>query len=236
MSLTLLPAGSAWQESKACRVWWGRLWMMSCRPTSGTLSTWTRSSLLCFSTCRVESVQRGEHLQGKCNNNLSQWVWNHFISFYLFLYIRYFISLYIYWHFILCCTFLEDHVTYKAAPWLQFKASQAVSTRGWESSRPKTCQCWPAMPRPLSPEPLCCSWPLCLTLGHNCPGNPVSHVIHHHCHHWVNPLTALLHLWASVCKTCSIQGQIQQEMLWGVEGESGESMNRNSAMGGEQTS
>lgn len=35
--------------------------MMSCRPTSGTLSTWTRSSPLCFSTCRVANAQRGEY-------------------------------------------------------------------------------------------------------------------------------------------------------------------------------
>ena len=61
----LFPAGSAWQVSRACRVLWGRLWMMSCRPTSGTLSTWTKLSPLCFSTCRVESVLKGECSQGK---------------------------------------------------------------------------------------------------------------------------------------------------------------------------
>lgn len=57
--------GSAWQGSRACRVWWGRLWTMSCRPTSGTLSTWTRSSPLCSSTCRVDSARRGECAPGK---------------------------------------------------------------------------------------------------------------------------------------------------------------------------
>lgn len=56
----LFPPGYAWLVSTVCRVWWGRRWMMSCRPTSGTLSIWTRSSPLCSLTCRVENVQRGE--------------------------------------------------------------------------------------------------------------------------------------------------------------------------------
>lgn len=53
---------SEWLASKVCRESWGRPLMMSYKQTSGTLSTWIRSSHLCSSTCSLEKAQRGEDL------------------------------------------------------------------------------------------------------------------------------------------------------------------------------
>lgn len=52
-------SGSEWPGSKVCRAWWGRRWTMSCRPSSGSLSTWTNWSRPCCSTCRTAKTWTG---------------------------------------------------------------------------------------------------------------------------------------------------------------------------------
>lgn len=52
-------SGSEWRGSKVCRAWWGRRWTTSCRPSSGSLSTWTSWSRPCCSTCRTAKTWTG---------------------------------------------------------------------------------------------------------------------------------------------------------------------------------
>lgn len=57
-------SGSEWRGSKVCRAWWGRRWTTSCRPSSGSLSTWTSWSRPCCSTCRTAKTWTGtDHTQ-----------------------------------------------------------------------------------------------------------------------------------------------------------------------------
>lgn len=53
------PSGSVWPGSRVCRAWWGRRWTTSCRPSSGSRSTWTNWSHPCCSTCRTAKTWTG---------------------------------------------------------------------------------------------------------------------------------------------------------------------------------
>lgn len=58
----VFSSGSVWLGLKVSKVWWGRLWTTSCRPSSGSPSTWTSWFPPCCSTCRMARSRTGAPL------------------------------------------------------------------------------------------------------------------------------------------------------------------------------